>query len=164
LRRGAVRIPFYRTVELREGLVVSTRRAQGRMENVSDHRAVLVPRLRQARREDSAVTARLPTVADVPRLRIAVDVQFSPDDAPLFASKGIDIVVWAQPGEMDASWLARAKLAGVDLICSPDADAQIFAYDNRIHFIRTRKQRSRADRFSAVMSTWRRLRATGALP
>lgn len=104
------------------------------------------------------------TASGSQRLRIAVDVQFSPDDARLFASKGIDIAVWAQPGEMDRSWLDRARLAKIDMICSPDADAEIYAYDHRINFVMVKKQRSRRDRLNAVMAAWGHLRKIGALP
>lgn len=70
------------------------------------------------------------------RPRLALDVQFSGMDVLTLESMGFDVIVQAEHGEPDASWMSRALDLGVEMICSPDSDCEIWAYDRRIHYMK----------------------------
>lgn len=71
-------------------------------------------------------------------MRIAVDV--------CMGSAGSNLLRWfghkvleAEHGERDYDWLERARVFGVELLVSGDSDVEIYAYDNRIPYVRARK-------------------------
>lgn len=66
--------------------------------------------------------------------RVALDVQFSRVDIERLTELGFEVVAWAAPGEPDRSWFARAILARAQMVCSPDTDIEILAYDHDIWF------------------------------
>lgn len=87
------------------------------------------------------------------RPRIAVDVQFGPADITNLKLAGYDVVAQAEPGEPDYSWLSRAAHGDAEMICSPDSDAEIWAYDNRVRFCKVPGNR-KCDLALLVMRAW----------
>lgn len=88
-----------------------------------------------------------------PRPRIALDVQFSPDDATSLRAMGFEIVAHAEHGEPDRSVLERAHAASVQMVCSPDSDWEIWAYDHDVWFCQV-PARERVDLPNLVEQAW----------
>jgi len=89
----------------------------------------------------------------VTRPRIALDVQFGPEQIRALTAAGFDIVVHAEPSETDASWLARAAVHGVEMVCSPDTDVEIWAYDHSVKLCRI-PGHERCDLVAFVVLAW----------
>ena len=88
-----------------------------------------------------------------PIAKLALDVQFSKLDITRLRYDGFDVAVVADIGESDRSWLRRAAAAGVDMVCSPDADCEIWAYDRNLRFCKLPGNRA-VDKVQLVTRTW----------
>lgn len=60
--------------------------------------------------------------------RLAVDVSVSYKDLDYFRRLGFEVVVHAKEAESDASWVARAKKARADIVCSNDRGVRALAW------------------------------------
>lgn len=91
------------------------------------------------------------------RPKIAVDVQFGAGEVLCLKLAGFEVVVRAEPSEPDWLWFRRAQAAGVEMVCSPDSDLEILAYDHRVRFAKVPGHK-RCDLVDLVQREWERLR------
>ena len=108
------------------------------------------------------VSRRLSPVAIIHdgRPRVAVDVCVSAKQISELEAAGFYVAVVAEHGEPDANWLARSLSAMVDIVCSPDKEVGVWAYDHGRIFVRLNGNR-KAHVLSRVRQEWRRWHANG---
>jgi hypothetical protein len=75
-------------------------------------------------------------------MRIAIDTCVGKQGRAVLESAGHEVVVEAEPGEMDQVWFDRALRSGVELVVSADADLEIRCYDHAIAFFRAEQRHS----------------------
>lgn len=75
-------------------------------------------------------------------MKIAVDTCVGKQGRALLEHAGHQVVVEAEPGEMDHVWFGRALRAGVDLVVSADSDLEVHCYDHKIEFFQAKQKHS----------------------